>query len=108
MTLGIPEPTLRRWMQRQEQIEAPDEVVAFFESPEGVLFLHRLVLAAQFTMGFVTPIGVRNLCKFLELSGLSPFVASFYGSQRQMILQIEEAIVDFGKEEEKRLGAREK
>jgi hypothetical protein len=105
MTLGIPESTLRHWEQRREQIEAPEEVVAFFESPEGVLFLHRLVLAAQFTMGFVTPIGVRNLCQFLELSGLSPFVASSYGSQRKMILEMEKAIVDFGKEEEKRLVA---
>lgn len=105
MTLGIPESTLRHWEQRQKQIEAPEEVVAFFESPEGVLFLHRLVLAAQFTMGFVTPIGVRNLCQFLELSGLSAFVASSYGSQRKMILGIEKAIVDFGQEEEKRLVA---
>ena len=102
-TLGIPESTLRHWEQRQGEIEAPKEVVAFLESPAGVLFLHRLVLAAQFTMGFVTPVGVRNLCQFLELSGLSPFVASSYGSQRKMILKMEEAIVDFGLEEEKRL-----
>ena len=48
---------------------------------------------------------MRNLCQFLELSGLSPFVASSYGSQRKMILKMEETIVDFGKEEEKRLVA---
>ena len=60
MTLGIPESTLRHWEQRQKQIEAPEEVVAFLESPAGVLFLHRLVLAAQFTMGFVSPIGVNT------------------------------------------------
>ena len=35
MTLGIPESTLRHWEQRQEQIEAPEEVVAFLESPAG-------------------------------------------------------------------------
>lgn len=104
-TLGIPESTLRYWEQRTDKIEAPEEVVAFFESPAGVLFLHRLVLAAQFTMGFVTPTGVRNICQFLELSGLSPFVASSYGSQRKMVLKMEEAIIDFGKEEEKRLTA---
>lgn len=104
-TLGIPESTLRHWEQRQEQIQAPEEVVAFFESPAGVLFLHRLLVASQFMMAFVSPTGVRNLSLFLELSGLSPFVASSYGAQRQMVMEMEAAIVAFGEQEEKRLVA---
>ena len=102
--IDIPRGTLRHWQERQENIDADPEVVAFFSSPAGIAFLHRLVLAVHFVMSFLGPCGVRLVCTFLELSGLAQFVAASYGTQRGVSVDIEEAIVVFEKEEEARLG----
>jgi len=102
--IDIPRGTLRHWQERQENIDADPAVVAFFSSPAGIAFLHRLVLAVHFVMSFLGPCGVRLVCTFLELSGLAQFVAASYGTQREVSVDIEEAIVAFEKEEEARLG----
>ena len=44
------------------------------------------------------------VCSLLELSGLDQFVASSYGSQRAVTVEMEELVVAYGEEEEKRLG----
>ncbi|MCD6500027.1 MAG: hypothetical protein J7M25_17170 [Deltaproteobacteria bacterium] len=41
------------------------------ESPEGLAFLHRVVLAAQFVITLMGVGGIRIVCKFLELRCLS-------------------------------------
>ena len=43
--LGIPESTLRYWQQRQNNIAANPALVAFFSSPQGEVFIHRLLVA---------------------------------------------------------------
>jgi hypothetical protein len=48
---------------------------------------------------------VRRVCSLLELSGLDQFVASSYGSQRAVTVEMEEAIVSYGQAEASRLGA---
>jgi len=101
--LDIPRTTLQHWLQRKASIEADPEVVAFFESPVGVAFLHRLVLAAHFVMTLLGPCGVRLVCLFLELSGLDRFVAASYGAQQPVGVAMEEAVVEFGQEERERL-----
>jgi hypothetical protein len=101
--IGIPRGTLRHWRARQENIDANPDVVAFFTSPAGVACLHRLVLAAHFVTSFLGSGGVRLVCAFLELSGLSQFVASSYSPQRKISKQIEKEICAFEKEEEARL-----
>jgi hypothetical protein len=78
--LGIPRSTLQYWLERKETIEAAPEVIAFFESPAGVAFLHRLVIAAHFVMGLMGACGIRLVCLYLELTGLNRFVAAAYGS----------------------------
>jgi hypothetical protein len=103
--LEIPRTTLQHWLTRRDSIEADPEVVAFFESPVGVAFLHRLVLAAHFVMTLMGPCGVRRVCLFLELTGLAQFVAASYGPQRKVSVAMEEAVVEFGQEEKKRLAA---
>ena len=100
---GIPRTTLQHWLERKAEIDASPLVVAFFESPEGLAFLHRVVLAAQFVITLMGVGGIRVVCKFLELSGLAPFVAAGYGSQQQAIAAMEQAVVDFGEEEKERL-----
>lgn len=101
--LEIPRTTLQHWLTRRDSIEADPEVVAFFESPVGVAFLHRLVLAAHFVMTLMGPCGVRRVCLFLELTGLEQFVAASYGPQRKVSVGMEETVVEFGQEEKKRL-----
>ena len=101
--VGIPRGTLRHWQARQEQIEMDLEVVAFFTSPAGEAFLHRLVLAAHFAISFLGPGGVRLVCAFLELSGLSQFIASSYSPQRKVSVAMEKQIGLFEQEEETRL-----
>ncbi len=104
-TLGIPRTTLQHWQERRENIDEDPDVVAFFTSPTGVAFMHRLIIAVHFVTSFLGPGGVRLVCKFLELSGISSFIASSYGTQRKVSVAIEKEICIFEKEEETRLSA---
>jgi hypothetical protein len=103
--LGIPRSTLQHWLERKGAIDAAPEVIVFFESPAGVAFLHRLVLAAHFVMGLLGACGIRLVCLYLELTGLSQFVAAAYGSQQTVAVAIEKAVVSFGQAEKVRLAA---
>jgi Family of unknown function (DUF6399) len=101
---GVARSTLRHWRERQESIELAPEAVAFFESPVGVELLHRVVMAAQVVITLLGGGGIRLVCQFLELSGLAAVVAASYGSQQQVAMAIETAVVAFGERERARLG----
>ena len=103
--LGVPRSTLQHWIARRESIDADPEVIAFFESPAGVAFLHRLVIAAQFVITLLGVGGIRLVCTFLELSGLESFIAASYGSQQKVTVSMETAVVAFGQAEQKRMVA---
>lgn len=45
----------------------------------------------------------RQVCQFFELTGLDRFIASSYGSQQKVSVQMEESIIEFSKEETSRL-----
>lgn len=102
---GVPEPTLRYWVSRAQATEASAAFMAFFESPDGLLVLHQIVIAAIYVLTQVVGGGVRSVCTFLQLSGLWRVVAAGYGTQQQAIKQMEEAIIAFGAEERQRLAA---
>lgn len=101
---GIARSTLRDAAEREVFIDAPDLTVAFFTSPEGHLFLRRIVLAAHFAMTLLGPCGVALVCTFLRLSGLSPFVACSYGAQQRLNTRLLEQVAAFGQAEQARLG----
>ena len=101
--LGIPRSTLQHWLKRKDSIDADPQVTAFFESPAGTAFLHRLVLGAHFVMTLQGPCGIRLVCRYLELTGLDRFVASSYCPQHKVSVQMEEAVVEFDKAEKDRL-----
>ena len=103
--IDIPRSTWRHWEDRREKIEDDPNIVAFFTSPSGIAVLHRLVVSIHFVTSFLGTGGVRLVSTFLELSGLSPFIASSYGTQRKTSKEMEKAICAFEKQEEKRLGA---
>ncbi len=100
---GVPRSTLQHWLRRKGRIDAEPELIAFFESPLGLAFLHRLVIAAHYSFGQVGPCGIRLLCLFFELSALDRFVGDSYGSQQKVSQQMEAAIGAFGKTERARL-----
>ena len=103
--LGIPRSTLQHWLERRDSIDAAPELVAFFESPVGAAFLHRLVLAAHFVMTMLGPCGIRLVCLFLELIGLDQFVAVSYGAHHKVSTDMEDTIVTFGNKEGGRLAS---
>ncbi len=101
--LGIPRSTLQYWQHRQEALEATPAMVAFVESPEGLVLLHRLLIAAHVVITLLGSGGMRLVCVWLELTGLNRFVAASYGSQQQVGTVIETATVTFGQQEKARL-----
>jgi hypothetical protein len=101
--LGVPRTTLGYWLARKAGLEGSPKVADFFESPEGLAVLHQISVAAHFVIGFTPRRGVRGVCDFLELSGLSRFVASSYGAQQQVASQMEVAAVDYGETTPSRL-----
>jgi len=73
--LEVPRTTLRYWLSRKARLDDSEKIADFFESPDGVALLHRMVMAIHFT-GMYSAHGIRGICAALELSGLSRFVAS--------------------------------
>ena len=102
--LHVPRSTIQGWRDRKASIDAPPALVEFFESPEGVAFLHRLVLAAQIVITLMAPGSIRMVCTFLVLAGLDRFVASSYGAQQKAIEELERELGLFGGLEQRRLG----
>ena len=101
---NIPRTTLQYWLKGKEDLCGEEaEVAAFLETPEGLKFLHHIVVAAQFVFTQVGSDSIRHLSLFLRKSGLDRFVASSYGSQQAAIATMEESIGSFGEAERARL-----
>ena len=81
---NIPRTTLQYWLQRKEKLDGSAMVINFFESPDGVAFLHRLIVALHFEFTKHGTASIHNICNFLRLSGLSTFVASSYGTHQKI------------------------
>jgi hypothetical protein len=101
--LHVPRSTLQAWQAYHESLDAHPAVVAFFHSPAGLAFLHRLVLAVHLVCVEVGACGIRLVCLLLKLTCLDRFVAASYGVQQQVNRQVEEAIVTYRHEEQARL-----
>jgi hypothetical protein len=102
---GVPRTTLQAWLERKERLDSGAQVVAFFESPQGLAFLHRLVLAAHLVFGQMGACGIRLMCEFLDKAQLGPFVAHSLGSQHKVARAVEEQILVYAAEQRARLGA---
>jgi transposase len=101
--LEVPRSTLQAWRVYQESLDESPEVVAFFQSPAGLAFLHRLVLAFHVVCVEVGACGIRLVCLLLKITGLNRFVGASYGTQQQVNRRVEEAIVVYRQEESARL-----
>jgi hypothetical protein len=102
--LEVPRTTLQAWQTYKETLDEHPVVVAFFQSPPGLAFLHRLVLGLHLVFTEVGACGIRLVCLLLKLSGLDRFVSASYGSQQQVNLKLEVAMVAYRREESARLG----
>lgn len=103
---GAHRSTVRRWDARRDHQDVPPAVAQFFESPEGVECLSRIVLAVQFVVGLLSPGGIRLVCHFLRMSGLDAFVASSVGSVQKTMVELEESVLRFGKEQRTALASK--
>ncbi len=83
--------------------EAPAALRAFTQTPEGVRWLQRQVLAAQFVITLLAGAGVRVVCQYLELSGLSAFVGASYGTQQRLTVALETLVVAVAAEQRRAL-----
>lgn len=102
--LGVARSTLQDWcLPAAVGGEAPAALQAFVQTPDGVRWLERQVVVAQFVITLLAGAGVRVVCQFLELSGLSAFVGASYGTQQQINAALESAVVAFAEEQRRAL-----
>ena len=101
---GIPTSTFQRWAGRVEAIDEQDRTALFFESPEGIELLHRIVTAAEMVITQMGPGGIRLVGTFLQLSGLDRFAASSYGVLCKQVSAMENEMARFDQSEKSRLG----
>ena len=103
----VPRTTLEHWIKRMRELKCrhDPEVTAFFESPAGIAFLHRLLIAALLVFHTSGGCGLPSLRNFLMMSKLSGFVGSSLGTLHKMSNQIDRWLKEFGESERTRLGA---
>ncbi len=97
--VGVARSTLQDWHRADRGGAAPAALAAFVATPEGVQWLHQLVLAAHWVITLQGGAGVRVVCQLLELTGLSAFVGASYGTQQALNAALEEAIVTVAQEQ---------
>ena len=100
---GVSRTTLQHWLARKESLDASSALIWFFESPEGTAFLHRLITATHFVFTKHGVASIHNVNNFLELCGLSPFIASSYSTQRRVSNNMDRTIIEFEESEREKL-----
>jgi hypothetical protein len=101
----LPPSTLLYRLQRRQRSHDDPHTRDFFESPSGLAFLHQLLVALHLVFTQQGCAGLRLLCLFLRLCGLDRFLASSFGSQQQLGVRLEQAILLFGQQQRQRLAA---
>jgi hypothetical protein len=101
---GVARSTLRHW-SAPKPTAAPSALVTFAETPEGVQWLHQVLVAAHWCISELGGAGIRVVDEFLVLSGLSEFIAASYGTQQAFHAQLEEHIIACAREQRTQLAA---
>ncbi len=99
----IPRMTYQHLNQRQQRCGLDDVTSEFFRQPEGLNFLHRLTVAAEFVITQLGGSGIGVIKKFYELTHLDRLVASSFGSLHNRISTLENNLVKFGDKEFEKL-----
>lgn len=98
-SIGVTRTTLQHWLARKAGLDDDPVVVAFLESPAGLAFLDRLVVALHFLFGQLGLNGVDLLCRVLDLTRLDAYVAGSHGAQHGVSATMTELIVTYGGEQ---------
>lgn len=104
---NVPRTTLEYWIKRTKELKCrhDPEVTTFFESPAGIAFLHRLLIAALLVFHTNGGCGLPSIHNFLMISILNNFVGSSIGTLHKMSRQLDQLLKEFGESERERLGA---
>ena len=70
--------TLQHWLNRKASLDASSGLIAFFESSDGLAFLHRMIVAAHLEFGENSPASIHNISRFFKLCKLDPFIGTSY------------------------------
>jgi len=97
--LGVARSTLRGWRAAAPLAGLPAEVAACLATPAGAQWLHQLVVVMHLIITLRAGAGVRLVCEFLELSGLSAVVGASYGCQYALTVQLQEAVATQAQEQ---------
>ena len=92
----VPRSTLQGWITAAQHAGVEPEVVAFFESPAGVRFLHRLFHALLFVMTVVGACGLRHVAMVLRLACLDRWIAPSHGSLHAASVRMETCVGGWG------------
>ena len=97
---SIPRSTVVDDLARFERIKASPLTKSFFESSEGIEFLHLVQVSAHLVFVQRKRCSTRGVAEFYQLSGLSVFTASSPSSHQRFAKLMKKEIVRFGFEEE--------
>jgi hypothetical protein len=100
---GLPHATLQRWLHRRDRLRRQHPEAAFFDSPQGAAFLHRLHVALHLVFAQQHGCSLRSLQAFLRACGLDPYLAASYGSQQRFASQLEQAVRDYQQQQRQHL-----
>lgn len=101
---GIPRASLQNWLRRKQNLKGSPALVAFLESPDGLAFLHVIVVALHLVFNKNGCGSIRNIVDFLEKTGLDAFVASSIGHHHELSQKMDALLVAYGEQEKARLG----
>ncbi len=101
----IPRSTLQHWLKRQKRLELDPLAVTFFESPQGLAFLHQLTVALHLVFSLQGSGGLRLLTLFLRLTQLDRLIAPSHGARHKFANLLEQAVGDFADEQRPQLAA---
>jgi hypothetical protein len=101
----LPRSTLQHWLGRRQRLDLDPLAARFFDSPCGVAFLHRLVVALHLVFPLQCCAGLRLLTRFLRLTQLDRLVAASHGARQQYAALLEQAVGDFAEAQRPPLAA---
>lgn len=103
---NVPRTTLEHWIKRTKELENRHDpkITKFLESPAGLSFLHRLLLATLLIFHTDGGCGLPSIHKFLKISTISHYVGASLGTLHKVSCQIDRLLKEFGECERERLG----
>ena len=101
--LNQPRTTLKRAAVLSAQLDALPSLPSFFQTEEGMAFLHKLSVCIEFIISQVAGAGIRVIQEFYRLLDIDHVVACSLGAVRERVEKLEREIDTFGIQQEQKL-----